>query len=433
MAAVQAAKADVEVNVGDNSLNVLVYGSGAREHSIADAIKSSPLLNKLYIADAGFAKLGEEIKFKDFEDLAQKCVKKKIDIAIFGSEEPLCEGVVDIFNEHQIHCIGVNKHFSQLESSKLFGKKFIKKYGIKTADYDVITENNRPDYNKLNYPVVIKADGLCKGKGVVTAYNKAFAKKTIDEFLDGKFGEASKTVLLEEFLQGEELSLMSLWDGNTLLHFTPARDFKRLNKSPSAPNTGGLGAFCPVVLNSFQQKKLDEYKMQLEVALRLENADFCGFIYSGLILAKEKGSKSNWDWHVLEYNVRPGDPETQATLVHLKTDFLKVLKSAVDKKLDAVKLEYQEESSACLVLACEGYPKESQYIKDGQKITMPDDIADIKIFYSGVEEKNGQLYSKGGRVMSLCTTSSDPFWTLKKFAKEIEMNHKYFRTDMEIN
>lgn len=417
-------------------LNVLVYGSGAREQAIAESVFRSPLLGKLYLADDGFSKLGEVVEFSDYEDLAKKCADLKIDMAIFGPEEPICDGVVDIFKAHNVPCIGVNKEFSQLESSKIFGKTFMENHGLKTAKYEILDGKGKKDALEnahltfLNRPtVVIKADGLCGGKGVVIANNRAFAEKTINDFLGGKFGENSKTILLEEYLQGEEISLMSLWDGKNLLHFAPARDFKKLNKSESAPNTGGMGAYCPVKFNPFQKDKLDAYKLKLEKALKAEKPDFVGFIYSGLIMAQ---SDKNWDWHVLEFNVRLGDPEAQAVLGHLKTDFLTILQSALEQKLDKVKLEYNDDYSACLVLACEGYPKTP---KDGQKITVPDETMEnraIKVFYSGVEEKDGELYSKGGRVLSLCNTSQDPFWILKNYAKEIEMNHKYFRTDMEV-
>lgn len=403
------------------ALNVLVFGSGAREHAIAEAISDSPLLDKLFLADAGFAKLGEVIDYSDFEDLAKKCVKEEIKLVIIGPEQPICDGIVDVFNAHNISCIGVNKSFSQLESSKLYAKKFMEKHSVKTAKYSIVTAEKLPNYAKINYPVVIKADGLCGGKGVVTAHNKAFAEKTIAEYLDGKFGDNSKTILLEEFLDGPELSLMSLWDGKTLLNFAPSRDFKKLNKSPSAPNTGGMGAFCPVSLSEVQNKKLEEYKKQLQNALEKEKIDCVGFIYSGLIWAKD-------DWYVLEYNVRMGDPETQALLTHLDTDFLSILTAAINKELDKIKLRYKGGYSACLVIASQGYPKNPQV---GEKVVF-DAPYGIKVFYAGVKEVNGELFSDGGRVLSLCTTGDNPFTLLRHYAKKVNMKNKYYRDDIDI-
>ncbi len=410
-------------------IKVLVFGSGAREHAIAYAISSSELLDKLYLAKSGHFEMGEVVEFTSYENLAKKCSGLGINLAIFGPEEPICKGIVDIFKKHKIPCIGVDKHFSRLESSKLFAKNFMKKHGIKTAKYSSISYD--VDYLKNFHsssfiphaPFVIKSDGLCGGKGVVVAYDEEFAQKTIDEFLRGKFGENSKTILLEEFLEGEEISLMSLWDGKSLLSFEPARDFKRLNSGSDSPNTGGMGAYCPVKLSYSQQQKLDCYKVKLENALKSEQANFKGFIYSGLMWAKD-------DWYVLEYNVRLGDPEAQAILTNLKTDFLSVLKAAIEGRLDEVTLEYKDKISACLTIACEGYPDNP---KDGKMISIPPLQKDIKIFNAGVKKVGAGLYSKGGRVLSLCTTSDKPFKVLKEFAKQIQMQNKYFREDIDVN
>lgn len=411
----------------NNKINVLVFGAGAREHAIADSISKSPLLNRLFLAQGGSFNTGSVIEFDDYEQLAKKCVQRDISLAIIGPEEPLCNGIVDIFKQYNISCIGVDKYFSQLESSKLFGKKFMAKYDIKNAKCFVVNQDTV--FKTLNFdvmPMVIKADGLCKGKGVKIVYDSSTALKTIIEYLSGKFGDSSKTILLEEFLDGPEMSLMSLWDGKTLLNFLPSRDFKRLNNSPDAPNTGGMGAFCPVDLTLEQKEKLNLYELQLENALKSERADFVGFLYSGLIWTEVDGV---YDWYVLEYNVRLGDPETQAILPHLKTDFLEILKAAVDKNLNKIELEYEDDYSACLVIACEGYPQKP---KDGYRIMIPED-SDIKIFNAGVKVFKDKLYSKGGRILSLCTASKKPFEKLRDFAQKIEMRYKYYRDDIDIN
>lgn len=411
-------------------LNVLVLGSGAREHAIADSISKSPLLNKLYLAQTGVFKLGEVIEFSDYEDLAKKSLSAGINLIIIGSEEPLCNGIVDVFKKYNIPCIGVNKYFSQLESSKVFGKIFSENNGIKTSRYEILDGREKEDvlensHLKLlnNFPIVIKADGLCKGKGVSVAYDRLIAEKIINEYLNGKFGESSKVILLEEFLYGEELSLMSLWDGAHLLHLPPARDFKKLNNEQDAPNTGGMGAFCPVELSKDQQDKLEIFKQKLQNALQTEKADFTGFIYSGLIWAND-------DWYVLEYNVRLGDPECQAILTHLETDFLEILCAAINKSLDKIELKCKDDYSACLVVASEGYPESP---KIGDKISMPEISANIKIFNAGVKYFNENLYSNGGRVLSICTNSKNPFSVLKNFAQKIEMKNKYFREDIDMN
>lgn len=458
------------VNKSKETLNVLIFGSGAREHVIADSILKSPLLNKLYLADAndGFAHLGEKISYIDYEDLAQKGVKFGLDLVIIGPEEPLCNGIVDVFNKYKIPCIGVNKRFSQLESSKLFGKKFMDTYNINTASYDFVTENTKVStlysiFDKYKFPLVIKANGLCKGKGVKVVYDKDIAMTTIVQYLNGKFGDSSKTILVEEYLEGEEISLMSLWDGKTLLHFPVSRDFKKLDDSVDAPNTGGMGAFCPVDLTNEQTEKLEVYRQQLQNALITEQADFTGFIYSGLIWSRKYNN-----WYVLEYNVRLGDPETQAILTHLESDFLEILKYAVDNnlrnwivenpqnkntltpnpsplKVEGKILQFKDNYSACLVIASEGYPQKP---KDGEKISIPNDChcetmvidsdkkfppkQSIQIYYAGIELKNGDFYSKGGRILSLCTNAPNPFPILKEFADEIEMNNKFYRLDIDI-
>lgn len=407
-------------------VNFLVFGGGAREHAIAQKLSESIYTDKLFLAlhNDGFAHMGEVIDFNDYTDLAQKAVQKNVDILVVGPENPLCEGIADVFKKHGIKCIGVDKKWSELESSKCFAKKFMERHNIKTANYKVIVDYNQilkqvqiDSFFESDTPYVIKADGLCKGKGVRIAKSKLEAIKTIEEYLNGKFGEASKTVILEEFLDGDELSLMSLWDGKNLLSFLPARDFKRLNSDPSSPNTGGMGAFCPIILTSFQSQKLKDYEQKLKKALELELADFTGFIYSGLIWCRD-------DFYVLEYNVRLGDPETQAILTHLDSDLGEIFVKTIEKKLDELNLKWKNNTSACLVIAADTYPEESSV---GEKIS---GLPEKDIFFAGVKKCGNELQTNGGRILSICKTGELPFEEAKEIARKIEFKGRYFREDL---
>ena len=332
-------------------MRALVVGSGAREHALAWKISQSPLLEKLYLygANDGFSYLGQVIEAKDFDELVQIAKAEKIDIVIVGPEVPLVHGVADIFKTAGIACIGADKYWAQLEGSKVFAKEFMQKHSIKTAKYEIIKdENTLPE---LGYPLVLKADGLCGGKGVCVVQNPVEAKAKIKEYLGGKFGDASKTIVAEEFLDGQEISLISLFDGETLLPFVPARDFKKLENADKGPNTGGMGAYCPVALTEEQNQKLAIFKKQLQEALLKEKADFTGVIYAGLIWAKN-------NFYVLEFNMRFGDPEVQALMMHLDSDILEIFDLCAKKQLKNSSLKWKEGFSGCLVVATKGYPDE---------------------------------------------------------------------------
>jgi len=385
--------------------NILVYGCGAREYAIAKSILSSPLLNKLFLANGAHFRLGENIEYTDYDDLAKKSLEKNIDLVIFGPEQPICDGAVDIFNSYGIKAIGVNKEFSKLESSKLFAKEFMNKYLIKNAK--VLSKNDN------TFPQVIKKDGLAQGKGVKVVYNEIEKNNVISLF--------KKDFFAEEFLDGEEISVMSLFDGECMLNFLPTRDFKRLNEDLTSPNTGGMGSYCPVDLTDNQKLKLNNYLEKLEKALIAEGADFTGFIYSGLIWLSD-------DWYVLEYNVRLGDPETQSILKHLKTDFLSILIAGLNNKLKNINIEYRNGYSACLVIASAGYPDNP---KKGDLISLPDN-KNIDVLFAGVKYDNDKLYSDGGRVLSLCLNDENPFPKLKSYADSLKMKSKYYRLDIDI-
>lgn len=375
------------------SLNIWVVGNGAREQAIKSACEKSALSGKVYLIEDLTPYLDSNYNV-DTEKLPEIP-----DLVIFGPEQPICDGMVDKFENAGIKCIGVNRAFSRLESSKLFAKSFIVNNGIKCAKLLPIESNE--------FPQVLKFDGLCKGKGVKVVYNNeeknAFARK----FTGMRY-------FIEEYLEGDEVSVMSyLYDGR-LINFRPARDFKRLSADKNSPNTGGMGAYTPVTLSSEQQVKLDIYLKRLESALLNAEAEFRGFIYSGLIWAKN-------DWYVLEYNVRLGDPECQAILTNLKNDFLDIL-------INGTEPEYKDGVGACLTIAAEGYPDTP--IK-GDEIILPEDSR-VVVYNAGVIEKDGKLYSNGGRVLSICTNSENPFPILKNYAEKIQMKHKYYRKDIDI-
>ena len=408
-------------------MKVLVYGNGAREHAIAWKIKQSKILTQLYLSNPndGFSHLGKVIDESDFEKLAQRAKSEGIDLLVVGPEIPLVQGIADEFKKVGISTIGPCKEWALLEGSKSFAKEFMQRNNIKSAKYEIVTSQEQCEevLNRFSLPVVLKADGLTAGKGVVICNTKQEAVKTIEEFLDGKFGEASKKIVVEEFLQGNEVSLISLWDGETLLPFIPARDYKKLLNGNNGPNTGGMGAYCPITLNNNNLKELEDYTDSLEKALVKENADFCGIIYSGLILTKD-GIK------VLEYNMRFGDPETQPLLMHLKSDLLELFNMAIKKELKKARLNWNNGTSFCVVVASQGYPSSPQ---KGSEITNFETLKsklDINVFWAGVKKQGDKLVANGGRVLSICKTALDPKPEIYKFAQDLEFRDKYYRTDI---
>lgn len=410
--------------------NVLVYGSGGREHALAWKIAQSPLLNKLFLAmpNDGFKNLGEEITFSDFKDLAKKCVENKIDLAVIGPEDPLSKGIVDIFNANGIKCIGANKKWAQLESSKKYAKEFMMKHKIPTAKYLMVNSKNDIEsvMSQFSQPPVLKADGLAAGKGVHLSKTMDEAKQVLEEFLDGKYGEASTSVVVEEFLEGEELSLISIFDGATLLPLETARDYKRLLNGQKGPNTGGMGAYCPVELTPTQKNDLKTYLKTLENALKLEKANFVGVVYSGLMLTK-CGIK------VLEYNMRFGDPETQPLMYHLESDILEIFIKATETKLHEVKPQWKSGTTIAVVVAADGYPENP---KKGCEINGLQEACKnngTQVFYAGVKNDGIKLISNGGRVLAICANGSDIEEIRDKIYKtidEIDFSDKIYRTDI---
>lgn len=410
--------------------NVLVYGSGGRENALAWKISQSPLLGKLFLAlpNDGFKNLGEEIKFDDFEDLAKKCKENGVDLAVIGPEDPLSKGIVDIFNGYGIKCIGANKKWAQLESSKKYAKEFMVKHDIPTAKY--ISVNSKDEIEKtlaqFTTPPVLKADGLAAGKGVHLSSDMEDAKNTLKDFLSGKYGEASSSVVVEELLEGEELSIISVFDGETLLSFVPARDYKRLYDGQVGPNTGGMGAYCPVQIADEQKLDLKNYLSKLEKAFKEEYADFVGIVYSGLMLTSQ-GIK------VLEYNMRFGDPETQPLMYHLDCDILEIFIKASEKKLSEVQLKWKSGTTIAVVVASNGYPENPKKGCEIRNLKEASQKFCTEIFYAGVKKEGEKLLSNGGRVLAICANGDDKEEVRGKIYKtieEIDFSDKIYRNDI---
>lgn len=420
----------IENQPENKKYNVLIYGAGAREHALAYKMTQSNLLEKLFLAlpNDGFKNLGEEIIFSDFEDLAKKCVEKSVDLAVIGPEIPLSQEIVDIFNKYKISCIGATKKWVKLESSKKFAKEFMVKHGIPTAKYFLIDSETKIDsiLEKFSTPPVIKADGLAAGKGVYLSENMNDAKECLQEFLRGKWGEASASAIVEEKLEGEELSIISLFDGKTLLPFVPARDYKRLYDNQKGPNTGGMGAFCPVELTVGQKQDLESYIKKLEFALKSEQADFVGVVYSGLML-------TNAGIKVLEFNMRFGDPETQVLMLNLKSDLLEIFIKAIERKLSEIALKWESGASVCVVIASEGYPEAPKIGAEIRNIEKACEKDETQKFYAGVKIDDEKIFSSGGRVLSICKTALNVENAREKIYKtinEIEFEDKIYRKDI---
>ena len=388
-------------------MNLAVIGSGGREHAICYKLKQSPKIKKLICipGNAGTQKMAENIKedISNFEALYQIIRKRNIDLVIVGPEQPLADGLVDYLNKKKIRVFGPNKFSSQLESSKAFMKNLCKKNNIPTANFGIF--NNLDDavsfIKKNTLPVVVKADGLAAGKGVSVCTSREEAIKKTKEILEGKF-KSSNQVVLEEFLEGEELSYFVIVDQYSYLFFGSAQDHKKVGEGDTGPNTGGMGAYSPVPLLTNQledkiKKKIIEPTLK---AMKDLGYPYKGFLYAGLMIKKGEP-------YLIEYNIRMGDPECQVIMMRLKTDLLKIIDYATKNKLDNLKIEWSNKSCITIVLCAKGYP--SNYIKDSEIKNLFNVLADEnnQIFHAGTYEKNNKTYSSGGRVLNITSSSEN--------------------------
>jgi phosphoribosylamine--glycine ligase len=419
-------------------MNILLLGSGGREHTLAWKLTKSPLIDKLFISpgNAGTDELGENIELdtNNHKLLSNFLLDNHIEMLIVGPEQALVDGIHNRIAEDEklkhITVIGPKKEGAQLEGSKDFAKKFMEKYNIPTAKYKTFDSKNLND--GLNYlktmtpPYVLKADGLAAGKGVLILDDLKEAQQTLVDMIDkNKFGSASSKVIVEEFLSGIELSVFVLTDGNAYVLLPEAKDYKRIGVGDTGLNTGGMGSISPVPFAgkefmSLVKRNIIEPTIN---GLKEENIDFSGFIFFGLIKVNEKP-------YVIEYNVRLGDPETETIIPRLKTDLLKLFLSLGSKTLSNQKVLFDERAAASVMLVSGGYP--GNYDK-GKEITGIQKIENQMLFHAGTKKADGKLYTNGGRVLaitSLGNSIEEALLSSYSTAKNIKFDYKYYRKDL---
>jgi phosphoribosylamine--glycine ligase len=381
-------------------MKILVVGSGGREHALAWKLAQSKRIQMVYVAPGnGGTALDvrlENVPITDPAWLAQFAIKENVALTVVGPEVPLAAGIVDIFREQGLKIFGPTKEAAQLESSKDFAKAFMKRHGIPTAEYQTFSNSNDAhDYvNRKGAPIVIKADGLAAGKGVVVAMTLDEAHAAIDMMLsDNRLGDAGARVVIEEFLEGEEASFIVMVDGKHILPLATSQDHKRLLDNDQGPNTGGMGAYspAPIVTPALHARVMREIIVPTVQGMAKDGIPFTGFLYAGLMIDKDGKAKT------LEFNCRMGDPETQPIMARLKTDLVDVVEHAVNGTLDAVELEWDRRTALGVVLAAAGYPESP---KKGDVISgIPAETADQVVFHAGTVLEGEQLKTSGGRVL----------------------------------
>lgn len=417
-------------------MKVLVIGSGGREHAISYALVKSPKVTELHAlpGNPGISKIGKciPVSVEDLQGILNLSKQEKYDLVVIGPEVPLCMGLADLLLENGFKVFGPKQYAAQLEGSKAFSKRFMTKYNIPTAKYVEVDsyDDAIKALEEFDYPVVVKADGLAAGKGVIICASKEEAVNALKELMvDKTLANAGAKVVLEEFLEGFECSLLCFTDGETIVPMVSSKDHKQIYDENKGPNTGGMGTVSP---NPFLEDGINEvFEKEVLIpfmnGLKQENMDFRGVIFIGLMI-KDGYPK------VLEFNVRFGDPETQSILLRLDSDLYDIMEAVAEKKLNTIDVKWKEKHVGCLVLASAGYP--NKYEK-GKVITGLDDVNDdIVVFHAGTAFKDGNVVTNGGRVLNICAEGKDlddVRCKLYQAAEKINFEGKYFRKDIGLN
>lgn len=416
-------------------MKVLVIGSGGREHTLVWKIAQSPKVKKIYCApgNAGIAEYAEciSIKADDIKQLASFAYHKNIDLTVVGPEIPLTLGIVDEFESKGLRICGPDKSASVIEGSKIFAKDLMKKYNIPTAAYATFTspDDAKSYLKQKGIPIVIKADGLAAGKGVIPAQSMDKAEEAIDTILTKKiFGSAGERIIIEDFVTGEEASFIVFTDGNTIIPLPSSQDHKPIYDNDEGPNTGGMGAYspAPVITEKLQKKIMEQIMIPAVRGMAAEGRKYKGILYAGLMINQE-------EFNVLEFNARFGDPETQPILMRMKTDLIPILEAIVDERLDQVSIQWDERPAVCVVMASGGYPGSYQKGMEIKGLDRVKGIQNVEVFHAGTALKDNRVVTNGGRVLGVTALDSSIEETIKlayHTTSQIHWEEAYYRTDI---
>ncbi|MFH1825176.1 MAG: phosphoribosylamine--glycine ligase [Candidatus Firestonebacteria bacterium] len=416
-------------------MKILIVGSGGREHALVYKLSKSPKTKKIYCApgNAGISEMAEcvHIKVDDINGLVKFAEENKIDLTVVGPELPLSLGIVDVFEKEGLLIFGPSREASLLESSKSFAKDFMKRFSIPTGSYEIFYEKDEAiDYiKKGKFPVVIKADGLASGKGVIIVKTIEEANQALEEILVKKvFGNAGHKIVIEEFLEGEEVTFLAFVDGKTFIPMVSSQDHKRVFDNDEGPNTGGMGAYSPVSVlkKQIEDDIINKILYQTVFGMSSLGKEYKGVLYLGLMLTKE-GPK------LLEYNCRFGDPETQVVLPRLKSDLVDVIMATSTCKLNEINVIWDEKPAVCVVLASGGYPGKYENGKEIKGLDEVKKLKDIFVFHSGTARKDGKIVTNGGRVLGVTGIGDNLRQTVDKVYSAIDKIHfdgRHYRKDI---